>query len=74
LVFSLLTSASASAQALQFFTYTGTEDASYTLSYTVDGTIVGDAESVSARLGIFGDTFVPRGEGTGASIPIASSS
>lgn len=46
-----LVSANAIAQGLQAYHYAGTEDGSYTITFTVDGSLTGDDESIDA--GIF---------------------
>ena len=61
--FHLTTTATASAQALQLFTYDGLADEEFTIEYTVDGEISGTNASIGAGIGIFGENYVPRLEG-----------
>jgi hypothetical protein len=55
--------ANSTAQARQRFIYEGLVSETYTLEYTVDGTLSGDFESVSAGLGVYGGNYVPNLEG-----------
>ena len=57
------TSSTASAQGLQEYHYAGTEDGTYDLTFTVDGLVSGDGESISAGLTVFGSDYDPFLEG-----------
>src|SRR5262249_47549700 len=57
------TSATADAQGLQEYHYAGTTDGTYTISFHVDGLVVGDDESINAGLTIFNSSYVPELEG-----------
>jgi hypothetical protein len=57
------TSATAEAQGLTEYIYSGTTDGTYTISFHVDGTILGDDESTDAGVSIFNEHYVPELEG-----------
>ena len=57
------TSSTASAQGLQEYHYAGTEDGTYTLTFNVDGLVLGDNESFDAGLTVFSSDYDPFLEG-----------
>ncbi|MDH3209434.1 MAG: PEP-CTERM sorting domain-containing protein [Burkholderiaceae bacterium] len=67
-------SASASALGLQKYHYTGTEDGSYEITFTVDGSLSGDGESVNAGVTAFSSDYDPLLEGAGQNTLLASNS
>ena len=57
------TSATATAQGLQEYHYAGTTDGTYTISFEVNGLVIGDDESINAGLTIFNSNYDPFLEG-----------
>lgn len=57
------TSATASAQGLQEYHYSGTTDGSYTITFQVNGNVIGDDESIDAGITIFNSNYDPSLEG-----------
>jgi hypothetical protein len=56
-------SATASAQGLQRYHYSGTEDGSYTITFSVNGLLDGDGENINAGLSVFSSKYDPFLEG-----------
>jgi PEP-CTERM motif len=57
------TNATATAQGLQEYHYAGTEDGSYTITFDVNGVLIGDGETIDAGLTVFGSDYDPFLEG-----------
>jgi hypothetical protein len=57
-------SASADAQALQRYHYAGSETASYTITFSVGGSLSGDGENIGAGLNVFNSGYNPLNEGS----------
>jgi hypothetical protein len=68
------TNATASAQGLEIFHYTGTEAAIYEITFQVNGSIDGDFESIEAGLSVYGPDYMGVSEGPGYVPPLASAS
>jgi hypothetical protein len=56
-------SASASAQGLQRYHYSGTTDGTYSITFAVDGTLFGDAEAINASVSVWSSDYNPLVEG-----------
>ena len=67
----IYTTASATAQAVQAYVYLGSAETDYTITFSIDGLLRGDSESVEAGLSVFGSDWVPGGEGQGHGTPLA---
>jgi len=56
-------SAVASAQGLQLYHYSGTEPGTYTITFTVNGVLDGDDESIDAGISVFSSEFISKPDG-----------